>query len=262
LQFFEKAIKMNMSMTHSPTCNNKISEQAKGEKNISIQVTRRGNTSGVLTLPEKGHNRTAIIVAHGAGNDMQTPLITSFCRGLAASGYPVLRFNFLYTEQGRKAPDKQELLVETWRSVYRFAKEELGDKVDSCVAAGKSMGGRVASQMVSNNLLPVHGLIFLGYPLHSPSDKEKLRDAHLYQISIPMFFFAGTRDPLCDMEKLKIVLKSLKAPWELFAVEGGDHSFHVPKSMTMTEEEIYRLIIKKTVDWLTAGRWKTVPHKA
>ena len=250
-------------MVHSQVNVGKNRQLEVTEKSMSIPVRTKGIiTSGLLTLPGREQQRTAIIVAHGAGNDMNSPLITSFCRGLAATGHPVLRFNFLYTEHGRKAPDKQEILEETWGSVYRFAREELGGKVDFWVAAGKSMGGRVASQMVSNNLLPVDGLVFLGYPLHSPSNKEKLRDAHLYQIRIPMLFFAGTRDQLCDMEKLKAVLKSLNAPWELFTVEGGDHSFHVPKSTAMTEEEVYRRIIKKTVDWFTAGRWTTVPHKA
>jgi hypothetical protein len=184
---------------------------------------------------------------------MQTPLVTFFCRGLAASGCPALRFNFLYAEHGRKTPDKQEILVETWESVYQCAREELGSMVDSWIAAGKSMGGRVASQMVADKLFPVHGLVFLGYPLHPPDNKERLRDAHLYQINIPMLFFAGTRDPLCNMDKLDTVLHNLRAPWDLFVVEKGDHSFHVPKSMGMTEEEIYRQIIEKTVSWLSAG---------
>jgi hypothetical protein len=32
--------------------------------------------------------------------------------------------------------------------------------------------------------------------------KEQLRDAHLYGIKIPMLFFAGTRDALCDLKLL------------------------------------------------------------
>lgn len=211
----------------------------------------RGSTSGVLASPVGGRQRIAIIVGHGAGNDMNTPLITLFSRGLAGSGFPVLRFNFLYTEQGRKVPDKQRILAETWESVYRFANAELGSAVDSWIAAGKSMGGRVASQMVAENLLPVHGLIFLGYPLHPPGDKEKLKDAHLYRIGLPMLFFAGTRDPLCNMEKLKGVLNNLQAPWELCVVDGGDHSFHVPKAMGLTEEGVFERITKKTRGWLS-----------
>lgn len=254
LQFFEKAIKMNIDMKTPVNKNKEILHQEIVEKDIPIPVRMRGATSGVLAVPEKGKKHTAIIVAHGAGNDMNTPLITSFCRGVASSGYPVLRFNFLYAEYGKKAPDKQEVLAETWESAYQHAKEELGDMADTWVAAGKSMGGRVASQMVADNLLPVHGLIFLGYPLHPPDNKEKLRDAHLYMITIPMLFFSGTRDQLCNIEKLGIVLKNINAPWDLFTIDGGDHSFHVPKSTGRTEEEIYSQVIHKTVGWLTARR--------
>lgn len=225
------------------------------EKKITIPVDKRGATSGVLALPVREQKRTAVMVAHGAGNDMETSLVISYCRGLASSGYPALRFNFLYAEHGKKAPDKQRVLVETWESVYKYAGEELDAMADTWVAAGKSMGGRVASQMVADNLLPVHGLVFLGYPLHSPNDKQKLRDAHLYLINIPMLFFAGSRDQLCNLDKLNQVLGNLKAPWDLATIDGGDHSFHVPKSSGRTEEEIYKQVVTKTVGWLSARRW-------
>jgi len=221
------------------------------EKRITIGVGTRGITSGVLVSPMEEHKRVAVIVAHGAGNDMNSPLIASFCKGLASSGFLVLRFNFLYTERGRKAPDKQEILVQTWESAFRFARDELGSTVDTWIAAGKSMGGRVASQMVADNLLPVHGLIFLGYPLHPAGDHEKLRDTHLYRITRSMLFFTGTRDPLCNMEKLNGVLSHLQAPRELFVIDGGDHSFHVPKSTGLTEQEIYDQIIRVTNEWIS-----------
>lgn len=200
--------------------------------------------------PKGKEQRIAIIVAHGAGNDMNAPLITSFSRGLAAFGFPVLRFNFLYAEYGRKRPDTQEILEQTWASAFQFAKEELGDAVDIWIGAGKSMGGRVASQMVADDLLAVHGLIFLGYPLHPAGDMEKLRDTHLYRIMKPMLFFAGTRDQLCNMEKLYGVLHHLRAPHELYVIDGGDHSFHVLRPSGLTEQEIYGKISSVASEWL------------
>ena len=116
------------------------------------------------------------------------------------------------------------------------------------------MGGRIASQMVADGLLPVDRLIFLGYPLHSMINKEKLRDSHLYRITVPMLFFEGTRDPLCDLDRLETVLKKLGASSELYTIDGGDHSFHVPKAMGRTDEEILRKIVDKTLDWLSQSR--------
>jgi len=219
-------------------------------RNVVVPVRDKEHTSGILSVPGKASRKTAIIVAHGAGKDMNTPLIVSFSEGLAMAGYPTLRFNFLYREHGKKAPDRQEVLVETWQSVYRFAVEAIGADTDSWVAAGKSLGGRIASQMVSDGLLPVDRLIFLGYPLHPFDNKEKLRDTHLHRIEIPMLFFAGTRDPLCDMEKLNGVLKQFRASWDLYTIDGGDHSFHVPKRTGMQDGEIFERIVSKTLDWL------------
>lgn len=224
--------------------------ESRSETRILIPVDGERSTSGVLLQPAASARRRAVIVAHGAGNDMDTPLVVSFAEGLCAAGYPALRFNFLYKEEGRKAPDRQEVLVRTWGAVFAHAGQLLAGKVDSWVAAGKSMGGRVASQMVAEGLLPVDGLIFLGYPLHPADDPGRLRDSHLYGIEVPMLFFAGTRDPLCSLPKLKDVLERLRASRELVTIEGGDHSFHVPKALHRQEEEILSEITGKAVEWL------------
>lgn len=219
-------------------------------RRLSIPIEGKGQTSGILSMPEGPRKKTAIIVAHGAGNDMNNPLIASFAEGLSASGYPALRFNFLYKEHGGKAPDNEDTLIRAWQSAYRTLEQVPGLDVDVRIAAGKSMGGRIASQMVADGLLRLDRLIFLGYPLHPVNNKEKLRDMHLYQIKIPMLFFAGTRDPLCDLSRLETVLKKLRATWDLHTIEGGDHSFHVPKSIGTRDEEVYRIIIEKTLAWL------------
>jgi hypothetical protein len=220
-------------------------------KKVLIAIEDRGETSGIITIPERSKSNTALIVAHGAGNNMNAPLLAAFSEGLSNAGIPVMRFNFLYSEHGKKAPDRPEILVKTWISAYNFFKETLGHDFNFIVGAGKSMGGRIASQMVADNILPVNRLIFLGYPLHPAHNIQKLRDSHLYRIQIPMLFFAGTRDPLCDMDTLNGVLKKIETPWDLCKIEGSDHSFHVPKSMGDTNENIYEKIIKKTLDWFS-----------
>jgi hypothetical protein len=219
-------------------------------KSLSIPVGERGSTSAVLLTPSGEKKDVAVIIAHGAGNDLYNPLLSAFAEGLSRGGYPALRFNFLYREQGRKMPDKEEILVETWQAAFRFMKESSGLQKMRVVAAGKSLGGRIASQAAAEGVLPVAGLIFLGYPLHPSTDKEKMRDSHLYRIGIPMLFFAGTRDLLCDLDRLKRVLGRLRADWDLMVIEGGDHSFHVPRSTGIDDEEIYKRIVEKTLEWL------------
>jgi len=219
---------------------------------ISIPVMEGEQVSAVLSLPESklAPRSVGVILAHGAGNDMNHPLLVSLSQGLAKAGYRTLRFNFLYREKGRKRPDGQNILEKTWAGVYQFLRDHPRYRPDTILAAGKSMGGRVAAQMVAEGLLPVTHLIFLGYPLHPPGRKENLRDSHFDQIKTPMLFFTGTRDSLCDLATLKKVLARLSALWEVQIIEGGDHSFRLPKSADRDQEAVYEQILQKTLAWL------------
>ena len=221
-------------------------------RRVTIPLAADESISAILTLPpnEKIGKGTAVITAHGAGNDMENPLLVAFSDGLAKAGYPAIRFNFPYKEKGRKVPDRPEKLESAWSAVYRHFREDSGVGATHIIAAGKSMGGRIASQMLAGKKLPVEGLIFLGYPLHPAGDLSRIRDAHLYQIEVPMLFFSGTKDRLCDLGKLQMVLSRLSAPWKLDIIEGGDHSFHIPKSMGITESDIFDQLVIMTLQWL------------
>jgi uncharacterized protein len=216
---------------------------------VVIPVEEGSKVSGVLCIPD-GYVKKGVILAHGAGNDMHQALITFLAGALAQNGCLTLRFNFLYREQGKSAPDTREKLYQAWEGAYRFLGEHPVYPMEHIVAVGKSMGGRIASQMVADGRLPVEQLIFLGYPLHAPGKKDKLRDQHLYGISIPMRFFAGTRDQLCDLQLLRGVLSRLTAPCDLEVMEGCDHSFNVPQSIGSDSQEIHRRILDKVLVWL------------
>jgi len=219
-------------------------------KKVIIPVTEEISTSGILLTPVSYRQDKAIIIAHGAGNDMHEPCITTFAENLSQAGYVTLRFNFLYKEQGRKVPDREPSLVSAWIGAFNFLIKTSGIVTNEVVGAGKSMGGRIASQMSAQGMLPVKRLIFLGYPLHSASNQNTLRDEHLYYVNVPMFFFVGTRDSLCSLDKLKTILGRLHTDWELSIIEGGDHSFHVPKSMGVDQTDIYRRISDQAINWL------------
>ena len=219
---------------------------------LTIPVSKDESVSAILTLPSgtKRRHGTHVIAAHGAGNDMEHPLLAAFTDGLAGAGYPAWRFNFPYKEKGLKLPDRPETLEATWAAVCRRAAGESGAR--RLVAAGKSMGGRIASIMAAEGRLPVEGLIFLGYPLHPADDPSRLRDAHLYRITIPMLFFAGTRDRLCDLGKLQAVLGRLTGTWRLDVIEGGDHSFQLPKAMGVVQSDVFARIADTSIQWLEA----------
>jgi hypothetical protein len=208
--------------------------------------------SGVVSVPDtlNANSKTGLIFAHGAGNDMKHPLLVSLSGGLAEKGFITLRFNFPYKEKGIKRPDPQEKLIQTWLCAYDFLKSGYTYKSEKIIAVGKSMGGRVASQIVAQGMMDVEGLIFLGYPLHAPGKKDTLKDAHLYHIKVPVLFFAGTRDSLCDLSRLNGVLDKLICKWDLEIINGGDHSFNLLKSDPRNQKDVQIQVLSKCLDWL------------
>jgi len=205
------------------------------EETIQIE-TPKGPVTGLWVNGPA--SRAVVCVAHGAGGNMHTKLLDGFSASLNSAAYATLRFNFPYSEQGRKSPDRPEALIATWRAVVDTAHRKAPEL--QVYAAGKSMGGRMASMAAAEGM-PVNGLVFIGYPLHAPGHPEKIRDEHLARVHAPMLFLQGTDDPFAQWDLLEGVIKRL-GPWaQLHKVEGGDHSFRV-KGARRPDEETGRLL--------------------
>jgi predicted alpha/beta-hydrolase family hydrolase len=140
-------------------------------------------------------------------------------------GLATLRFNFPYIESGRRSPDTEAVLRDTWRAAFEAAWARR--KKESVWASGKSLGGRIASMAAADGDIDPAGLVFLGYPLHPPGKPERIRDEHLYRIEAPMLFLQGTSDPFASPQPLRRVVEKLGARATLVPFEGGGHSFEV-----------------------------------
>lgn len=221
------------------------------QETVSISLGDHGQTSGIVLAPESFTGDRGVILAHGAGNDMHHPLLANLAEALAAEGYVTLRFNFLYRERGRESMDREEVLRAAWAGAWKFLTGHPTLAPRHVTAAGKSLGARTAALMAADGELPAERLIYLGYPLHPPGRKDRLRDTHLYRITAPMLFFEGTRDPFCDLTLLRGVLKRLTAPFTLEIIEGGDHSFNVPVKLGVSPEEVLSHMASKTISWLS-----------
>jgi predicted alpha/beta-hydrolase family hydrolase len=166
-----------------------------------------------------------LVLAHGAGGTgMRSPFMTGFAEAIGERGVATLRFDFPYMQAGRRAPDRAPVLLEAWREAFAEAVARAGGL--PVLAGGKSMGGRIASMAVAEGM-PAAGLVFLGYPLHPPGRPDRIRDAHLDAVAVPMLFMQGTRDTFAQPDLLAAVLARLGPRAEYLPVEGGDHSFRV-----------------------------------
>ena len=220
------------------------------EKHLKVSVTSvenepLGDVSVSVVTPEA--YRRAAVIGHGAGGNMHTRLLVDVQRGLASRSVAAVRFNFLYSERGKRAPDRRPQLIACWRSIAEWVRNELAPK--ELFLAGKSMGGRMVSYMVAEGY-PCDGLFFLGYPLHPPGKTDQLRKDHLPSIEAPMLFIAGTRDALGKLDLLKPVVGELGTGAALHIIEGADHSFKVPKKMRRSEEDVAAEIVDAVIRWM------------
>lgn len=166
----------------------------------------------------------AIVVAHGAGAGQMSPFLVRAATGLAARGLSCATFDFDYIVNGRRVPDPAPVLEARWREAIAAAGTAFpGLKL---VIGGKSMGGRIASQVASQGVPGVSGLVFLGYPLHPPGKPQQRRDAHLPRIAEPMLFVQGSRDAFGTADEVRALLPRLQRA-SIHEVAGGDHSFKV-----------------------------------
>jgi predicted alpha/beta-hydrolase family hydrolase len=184
-------------------------------------------TTGILYGVEPG--RAAIVLAHGAGGRQDHPWMLAIARALTARGFDVVTFDFLYTHAGRKLPDKNAVLEATWRAVIDRARALPHLSRGPLFLGGKSMGGRIATQVAAGgDVGGLSGLVLLGYPLHPPGKPDKLRADHLPRVAAPMLFVQGARDIFGTPDELRPILAGLPRA-TLFVVEGGDHSLATSK---------------------------------
>jgi hypothetical protein len=166
-----------------------------------------------------------LVLAHGAGSGMRAPFMAGFAEGIGRLGVATLRFEFPYMQAGRRAPDRPQVLLDSWREAFAEGVERADGR--PVFAGGKSMGGRIASMAAAEGMAAA-GLVFLGYPLHPPGRPEKIRDAHLDAVSAPMLFLQGSRDTFARPDLLAAVIARLGPRAHDVEVTGGDHSFRVP----------------------------------
>ncbi|MDP9204847.1 MAG: dienelactone hydrolase family protein [Gemmatimonadota bacterium] len=203
-------------------------------------------TTAVFEPATSAEQGIVFVCAHGAGGSMNDRGMLQTANALRSRGIGVVRFNFLYKEKGSGRPDPMPRLKECVAAVVARTRDEVQPRL--LIIGGRSMGGRAAS-MLAADAFECDGLLLLAYPLHPAGHSEKLRDAHLPAIRIPVLCFNGTRDALCRRDLMEAALKTVKTTWVMHWVEGADHSFHVLKSSGRTDSEVLIEIANAAEAW-------------
>jgi predicted alpha/beta-hydrolase family hydrolase len=204
-------------------------------------------TSAVHDAADAAGPRIVFACAHGAGGHMGDKGMLAVAEAIRSRGIDVVRFNFLYKEKGSGRPDPMPRLMDTTTAVVARIREEL--RPDVLIIGGRSMGGRAASMLAAQGFA-CDGLLLLAYPLHPAGQPEKLRDAHLPDITVPVLCFNGTRDDLCRRDLMEAALKTVKTDWRMHWLEGADHSFHVLKKSGRTDAQVLDEVGDSTQAWI------------
>jgi hypothetical protein len=185
----------------------------------------------MVTVYPSDHATAGLVLAHGAGGGQQSSFMVRAARELAARGVAVATFDFPYMAAGRSVADKGPVLETAWRNAIDEARARPEFASLPLFIGGKSMGGRIASQVAAAGVERVCGLICFGYPLHPPGRPEQRRDAHLPSIREPILFVQGARDQFGTSEDIRLLLPQLFRA-ELVEIADGDHSFKTRQKVT------------------------------
>lgn len=207
------------------------------------------DVSALLYVPDDV--RFVYVLGHGAGAGMGHHFMERMSELLVGRGVGTFRYQFPYMESGRKRPDTHRVLHGTVRAAVNAAADAAPGR--PLIAGGKSMGGRMTSIAQAAEPLPgVVGLVFLGFPLHAPKQPGAERAEYLQRVAVPMLFLQGTRDSLAEVALVTRVAEGLGVRATVHIVEGGDHSFKVPKRSGRTEDEVFGELADTIDDWASA----------
>ena len=216
------------------------------EEHIQVPLSDGRSITAIRTPAEDPPSGWHFVYAPGAGANVNDPFGVYLCRQLAAKGIGAVRFQFEYMEARKRRPDSPRVLEETWRRVIDAVRSP-GLKL---AVGGRSMGGRIASQVVAKGVA-VDGLALFAYPLRPPWRPTQLRVEHLPDIPTRTLFCSGTRDTFGTPDELADAA-SLVPESSVHVLEGADHGFGTLKSSDRTREDVWKEATAVLLGWLGA----------
>jgi uncharacterized protein len=179
----------------------------------------------------------AVALWPGAGSSSEHPSLVALEQAL--DPLPVVRLDFPYRREGRRAPDRAPKLLASIHAEVDALCERLGTSPEHVVLGGRSMGGRMCSMAVAGvdgaPPLPAAGLVLIAYPLHPPGKPERLRTEHLPDVAVPALFICGDRDPFGTPAELADALALVAGPVTSVTVPGARHELKGAEDVIVAE---------------------------
>lgn len=225
----------------------------KNPSELIVRLEAGAATTALVHPSADAERRTgaALILGHGAGAGQRSAFMVDFAEALSAMGIDTITFNFLYTEQRRRIPDRGPALEACYRAVIGAVHAEVASARRALFIGGKSMGGRIATQVAAaDRQLPLAGLVLLGYPLHPPGKPADRRDKHLPAVGRPMLFVQGSRDAFGTPGELTPIVEALEPRPALHVIAQGDHSFKLSRKDPAAQAAVYRDVQRAIVDFI------------
>ena len=199
---------------------------------------------GYLHRPESP-NGDALILAHGAGSNAQSPLLVAVAGAFADAGLTVLRMDLPFRQARPHGPPFPAAGEKDRRGIRRAAEFMRQSVQGRFFLGGHSYGGRQATMLAAEEPDLASGLLLLSYPLHPPRKTEQKRDAHFPKLQTPALFVHGSRDPFGSPEEMEQALKLIPARTELVIRDGAGHD--------LKGTGLEKIVVEKFVEFFGGG---------
>jgi len=201
--------------------------------------------------PKRGADR-AVLLAHGAGSDMNGAALIAVADALADAGVPSLRFNYPYRSSGKKAPDRPKVLDRATREAAAELARRAKLPPERLVLGGRSMGGRYCSLVVGaeDEPVPALGLLLLGYPLHAAGKPDQPRADHFSRLRVPVLFASGTRDALAGRADLTKAARRIKGKVSFHWIDTADHGYRPLKASGRSAADVLSEVAAVSAEWV------------